>query len=148
MKVKTCESLVSYDIKRYVKNCLITATLVQIIKDNPFYRRQLKEMLAGKRRRKLPKVDMIDHAALEIDIQISGCFLSYGVMDEVSGVNIKIEAIAHQLNFSQLETTRTVKLANGARMVLVESLSKVPTLIGGKHILLNYMIMRLDMSST
>ncbi|BBN13127.1 hypothetical protein MPTK1_6g01040 [Marchantia polymorpha subsp. ruderalis] len=110
--------------------------------------RQLKEMLAGKRRRKLPKVDMIDHAALEIDIQISGCFLSYGVMDGVSGVNIKIEAIAHQFDSSQLETTRTVKLANGARMVLVESLSRVPTLIGGKHILLNYMIMRLDMSST
>jgi hypothetical protein len=38
----------SYDIKKDVKDCLITATMGQLIKDNPLYRRQLKEMLVGR----------------------------------------------------------------------------------------------------
>ncbi|OAE22747.1 hypothetical protein AXG93_2035s1290 [Marchantia polymorpha subsp. ruderalis] len=59
MKAITSEALISYDIKRDVKDCPITATVGQLIKDNPLYRRQLKEMLAGKRRKKLPKVDTV-----------------------------------------------------------------------------------------
>lgn len=57
-----------------------------------------------------------------------------------------IDAIAHQFSFTQLEPT--MKLANRARMVRVGSLSKIPTLIGGKLFLLNYMVMRPERSST
>lgn len=60
-----------------------------------------------------------------------------------------IEAIAHQLEFIQLEPiVRIVRLANGARVMPVGSLSKVPTLIGGNFFLLNYMVIRPDRSST
>ena len=69
--------VVSYDIKKDVKDCPVTATVGQLIKDNPLYRKQLKEMLAGKRRRKLPKVGTVadvrmlyeDHGSPKIDIQ-------------------------------------------------------------------------------
>ncbi|OAE30693.1 hypothetical protein AXG93_402s1060 [Marchantia polymorpha subsp. ruderalis] len=87
VKVTPSEALISFDIKRDVKDCPVTATVGQMIKDNSLYRRQLKEMLARKQRRK------------------------------GSGVNIMIEAIAYQLGFTQLEpTARTMRLANGARM--------------------------------
>ena len=149
--------VVSYDIKKDVKDCPVTATVGQLIKDNPLYRKQLKEMLAGKRRRKLPKVGTVadvrmlyeDHGSPEIDIQISGCALSYVVVDGGSAVNIMIEATAHQLGFTQLQpTTRTMRLANGARVVPVGSLTDVPTIIGGKEFLLNYLVLRPDRPST
>ena len=53
---------------------------------------------------------------LRLIFKISGCALSYVVVDGGSTVNIMIEATAHQLGFTQLQpTTRTMRLANGAR---------------------------------
>jgi transposase InsO family protein len=155
---KETSQVTSYDIKKDVKECMVTATVGQLIKDNPLYRRQLKEMLVGRRRRrKLPKVgtqdDVMmvceDYGAPEIDIQISGCVLSYVPIDGGSGVNIMIEATAQQLGFKKLQpTARTMRLANGARVLPVGTLTQVPTLIGGQEFLLNYLVMRPERPST
>lgn len=59
VKATPSEALISYDIKRDVKDCPITATIEQLIKYNPLYMRQLKEMLAEKRRRTLSKVGLV-----------------------------------------------------------------------------------------
>ncbi|CAM6099317.1 unnamed protein product [Calypogeia fissa] len=108
-----------YDIKGDVRDCLVTATMGQLLKDNPMYRRQLREMLIGRRKRKLPKVgDSIDvmmvaedQGAYEIAIQILGCVLSCVLVDGGSRVNIMIEATAHQLGFKEFEpTARTMRL--------------------------------------
>ncbi|CAM6104160.1 unnamed protein product [Calypogeia fissa] len=146
-----------YDIKEDIRNCSVTAKVGQLLKYNPMYRRQLKEMLIGKKRRRMPKVgtdvDVLmiceDLGAPKMVIQISGCILSYVPVDGGSGVNIMIEATAHQLGFKQFEpTARTMRLANGARVVPVGTLTQVPTLIGGVTFYLNFFIMRPTKPST
>ena len=154
---KPCGKLIPYDIQRDVRDCPATVTVGQLIRDNPLYRRQLKEMLVGRRRRKLPKVgtaaDVMmvceDMGAPEIDVQISGCVLSYVPIDGGSGVNIMIEAIAHQLGFKEFQpTARTMRLANGARVIPTGTLTNIPTLIGGQEFKLNYLVMRPARPST
>ncbi|CAM6096638.1 unnamed protein product [Calypogeia fissa] len=147
----------TYDIKVDIRNCSVTAKVGQLLKDNPMYWRQLKEMLIGKKRRRMPKVgtnvDVLmiceDLGAPEIVIQISGCVLSYVLVDGGSGVNIMIEAMTHQLGFKKFEpTARTMRLANGARVVPVGTLTQIPTLIGGVTFYLNFFIMRPTRPST
>ncbi|CAM6084973.1 unnamed protein product [Calypogeia fissa] len=147
----------TYDIKEDIRNCSVTTKVGQLLKDNPMYRRQLKEMLIGKKRRRMPKVgtdaDVLmiceDLGTPKMVIQISGCILSYVPVDGGSGVNIMIEATAHQLGFKQFEpTARTMRLANGARVVPVGTLTQVPTLIGGVTFYLNFFIMRPTRPST
>ena len=49
-----------YDVVKDVTACPSTATLGQLLRDNPSYRRQLRSLLVGKRRRrKLPPVGNI-----------------------------------------------------------------------------------------
>lgn len=89
MEIKNSEVFYSNDIKRDFENCQVMATVVQLIRDSALFRRQLKELLVGKRGRELPKVGTLanikllyeEHGSLEIDIQISVCILSYVVMD-------------------------------------------------------------------
>lgn len=85
----------------------------------------------------------------EIDIQVTGCVLSYVPVDGGSGVNIMIEATAQQLGFTKLQpTARIMRLADGARVLPVGTLTHIPTVIGGKEFLLNYLVMRLARPST
>jgi hypothetical protein len=59
------------------------ATIGQLLKDNPKYRKVLADSLKTKRKRRLPKtfsdVKLIeedeDWGALEIDIEIKGCLM-------------------------------------------------------------------------
>ncbi|CAM6102575.1 unnamed protein product [Calypogeia fissa] len=102
-----------YNIRKNVEECLAKATIGQLLKDNLIYRRQLRDMLIRRRRRRLPKVgecvkiNMIceDLGACEISLQISGCVISYVLIDGGSGVNIMTEATAHKLGFKKFEAT-------------------------------------------
>ncbi|CAM6121328.1 unnamed protein product [Calypogeia fissa] len=141
----------SYDIKLDLWNCPVTATLGQLLKDNPQYRKQVKDMVVGKRKRRLPKVgttaDVMtiyeDLGAPKISIQISGCALSYVPVDEGSEVNLMIEAVAFELGFEVFEpTARTLRMADGAKVIPIGILTQVITLIGGKEFHLNYLVMR------
>ncbi|CAM6086283.1 unnamed protein product [Calypogeia fissa] len=114
-------------------------------------------MLIARRKRRLPKVgcsvevNMVceDLGACEISLQISGCVISYVLIDGGSGVNIMIEATAHQLGFKKFEaTSKSMRLANGTRVLPVGILTQIPTIIGGVKFLLNFLVMRPTRPST
>ncbi|CAM6093962.1 unnamed protein product [Calypogeia fissa] len=139
-----------YNITQDLLNCPVTATMGQLLKDNTQYRKEVKGMLTNKRKR-LPKVgsraDVMtiyeDLGAPEISSQISGCILSYVPVDGGSGVNLMIEAIAFELGYEKFEpTTRTLRMADGAKVVHVGILTQVLSIIGGQEFYLNYLVMQ------
>ena len=152
------EAAKPYDVVKDVTACPSTATLGQLLRDNPSYRRQLRSLLVGKRRRrKLPPVGNIadvrsvseDLGSPEVDIQINGCSIPFVTIDGGSGVNLIVESTAHSLGFDKFESTlRTLRLADGARVLPVGILSNIPTLIGGISYPLNYLVLRPRRPST
>ncbi|CAM6095705.1 unnamed protein product [Calypogeia fissa] len=72
-----------------------------------------------------------------------GCSIPPSRVDGGSGVNVILEAIVHKLGIHQLEPTcSTMRMANGARVILVGTLLGLGTRIGGVEFPLNYLVMK------
>lgn len=127
-----------YDIVEAVKNQPANITVGELLQDNPTYKKQLRTLLTGKRRkRKLPSVEAMrlewdDKGPPEIEVQIMGCVLTDVPVDGGSSVNIVTEETAFNIGFSKFEKTQQVlRMADQSRVIPVGKLIGVATVIGG-----------------
>ena len=86
-----------------------------------------------------------DYGALELTIEIDGCSVPKVPVDGGSGVNLILEDTAFDLGYTSFEATdQVLRMVDQSRVILLERLSQVPTLIGEVTYLLNYVIIRVS----
>ncbi|CAM6094693.1 unnamed protein product [Calypogeia fissa] len=79
----------------------------------------------------------------KVCLSIMGCSIPSSPVDGGSGVNVIMASTIHRLGIHKLEpTSRTIRMANGARVVPVGTLTGLGTWIGGIEFPLNYLVMQ------
>ena len=141
-----------YDIIQDIKDQKANVTIRQLLHDNMSYQKLIRDAWIRKRRRrvKLPAVAVNfsqpeDSGALEVTVEIKGCSISNVPIDGGSGVNLMLEDTAFDLGFTTFEATEQVlRMADQSRVNPIGKLSEVPTQIGRRDYLLNYVIIRVQ----
>jgi transposase InsO family protein len=141
-----------YDIRKDVQECNVTATIGQLLADNPLYRSQLRELLRVRKRR-MPKnlgVDVRltaveDLGAPEIEVSINGMLLSHVPVDGGAGVNVMTGEVANQLGYNNFQSThKVVRLADGSRVLPLGVLTNISVIIGEHNFLLNFLVLKIE----
>jgi hypothetical protein len=84
-----------------------------------------------------------DLGAPELAMEINQFAVNFVPVDGGSGANILIDTTAEQLGYHTLQsTTRTMHLADGARVLPKGILTNILTLIGGREFHLNFPVIK------
>ena len=141
---------VGYDIAQDVAQSKANVTIGELLKENSFYRKQLRPLLTGRKRKyKLPSTlvnlareEVEDLGAPDIEVQVAGCLIRKVPVDGGSGVNILIADTARALGFLKFETTpKVLRMADQSRVVPIGKLSNISVIIGDKPFRLNFLIL-------
>ncbi|CAM6094447.1 unnamed protein product [Calypogeia fissa] len=134
-------TLLPFNIKKEVWNCPIHTTVGALLSNHNVYQKELKGLFIRKRRaRQLPPVgDVVDVNMIfedlgqpEVCLSIMGCSIPLSPVDGGSRVNVIMASTIHRLGIHKLEpTSRTMRMANGARVVPVGTLMGLGTWIDG-----------------
>ena len=141
-----------YNIIQDIKEQKANVTIGQLLHDNVMYQKLIRDAWTRKRKKrvKLPAVAVNfsqpeDSGAPEVTVEIEGCSIPKVPIDGGSGVNLMLEDTAFELGFTTFEATEQVlRMADQSRVNPVGRLSQVPTRIGKKDYLLNFVIIRVQ----
>ena len=145
-----------YDIRKDIQECIVTATIGQLLADNPLYRSQLRDLLRVRKKR-LPKnlatdvrfAAVEDLGALEIEVSINGMLLSHVPVDGGAGVNVMTHQVASQLGYTSFQSThKVVRLADGSRVSPLGVLSNICVIIGEQNFLLNFLVLSIERNTS
>ncbi|CAM6093748.1 unnamed protein product [Calypogeia fissa] len=145
-------AILPLNIKKEVWHCPIHTTVGALLSNHNMYQKELKGLFIRKQRaRQLPPVgDVVDVKMIfedlgqpEVCLSIMGCPIPSSPIDGRSGVNVIMAATVHRLGIHKLEpTNRTMRMANGARVIPVGTLEGLGTWIGEIEFPLNYLVMQ------
>jgi hypothetical protein len=153
---QTAQRILHYDIMEDIEQRVSEATIGQLLKDNPKYRKVLANLLKTKRKRRLPKIfsdvklieEDEDWGAPEIDIKIEGCLIKRVPLDRGSGVNVMTKQTATDLAYTSFESTpKILRMANQEEVVPLGKISWVLTRLGELEYALNYVVIKLPIPS-
>ena len=141
-----------YNIIQDIKDQKANATIGQLLHDNAAYQKLIRDAWTRKRKKrvKLPSVAVNftrpeDSGAPEVTVEVEGCSIPHVPVDGGSGVNLMLEDTAFDLGFTAFEATdQVLRMADQSRVIPVGRLAEVPTRIGGKDYLLNYVVIRVN----
>ena len=148
---------VGYDIMQDVSQSKANVTIGELLKENAFYRRQLRPLLTGKKRKfKLPPTlvnlaaeEVEDLGAPDIEVQVAGCLIRKVPVDGGSGVNILIADTARALGFVNFEPTpKVLRMADQSRVFPIGKISNLSIIIGDKPFRLNFLVLEPATPST
>jgi hypothetical protein len=128
-----------YDISKDVAQAKANVTFGELLKENPYYKKQLRPLIRGRKREyKLPssaaysaKPEREDLGAADIEVQVSRCMVKDIPVDSGSKVNIMIADIARAIGFTKFEIiVKVLRMANQSKVVPIGRLLDVRVLVG------------------
>ncbi|CAM6086854.1 unnamed protein product [Calypogeia fissa] len=143
--------IIPFSIKKEVCNFPVHTTVGALLSNHNIFQKELKGLFIRKRRRRLPPVGRVEGVNMifedlgqpEVGLMILGCMIPFTPIDGGSGVNVILQTTTEKLGILKLEpTSSTMRMANGARVVPVGTLTTLGTNIGGIDFPLNYLVMR------
>ena len=100
-----------FDILKVVSDLKVDISVKDLVADNPAYKKQLKPLLASRRRKlRLPSVNYLRslNEPLLVDLIVEGCVCTNVPLDTGSDVNIMTEETARVLGFTNLEQSVSI----------------------------------------
>jgi len=132
-------------------------TIGAVVKDSALYRRQLRPLVTGRKRKyKLPSttIHRVEHGvedlgAPDIEVQVAGCLVRKVLVDGGSGVNIMIADTARALGFTKFAPTpRILRMADQSKVIPLGILENISVIIGDKPFRVNFIIIEPSTPST
>src|SRR5450759_4971751 len=146
-----------YDILKNVSQLKADVTIGELVKDNALYRRQLRPLVTGRKRKyKLPPTNIHrveqekeDLGPPDIEVQIAGCLVRKVPVDGGSSANIMIADTARALGFKKFEPTpKVLRMADQTRVTPVGALANISVIIGDRPFRVNFIVIEPPTPST
>src|SRR5450759_2116560 len=146
-----------YDILKNVSQLKADVTIGELVKDNALYRRQLRPLVTGRKRKyKLPPTNIHrveqekeDLGPPDIEVQIAGCLVRKVPVGGGSSANIMIADTARALGFKKFEPTpKVLRMADQTRVTPVGALANISVIIGDRPFRVNFIVIEPPTPST
>ena len=143
-----------FDILKAVSDLKVDISVGELVADNPFYRRQLKPLVASRRRKyKLPAVasDILvvdkEEEPILLDIVMYGCIVTNVQVDNGAAVNVMTSETAQVLGLKPVKSTSILRPFIQSRVKPEGQLNAVPFSVVGKEFTQNFYVVEVPTPS-